>query len=669
MPNLSIKTKIVLTVGITVLLVNTLVAHQIWLVLNQLNRNINREKLVAIALSAASQVDLKKHEKIKGEEDILSPEYQKVQSVLQGIKNANPAVDDIYTMRKTDSPNVWQFVLGASETEDKNGNGSIEENETAVKIGEKYDVSKLAEMQKAFDLAIADEEINCDKWGCFFSGYAPIRDETGNALAIVGVDIKADDVVAYEKKTRLFIDFLAISLAIFYPLLIFLLIRTIIRPVYSIINGLDQYSDNLSHRIKIKSKDEFGLIAESFNRMAAEIENLYSGMEKKVREKTRELNDRMKELQQRKAEDEALLASIGEGMVATDWNGRIIAINKVAEKMLGCDGNKILGTSCEECFNIETLDGESVPLEKRPSHKVVISKKMATERYNFITSKNLKIPIIVTASPIIIKGRAVGAIMVIRDITKEVEIDRAKSEFVSLASHQLRTPLTTVNWYLEMIFDDPNLTNRQKNNLQEIYTANQRLIGLVGDLLNVSRLELGKFIIKISDFPIVEIIESVLKELVPFITDKKIKIAKKYQDAIPKMKSDDKLVRIVLQNIINNAVKYTPAGGTIDISVKMLSLSKKLENEYFEIKVADTGYGIPKDQQKFIFTKLFRADNVKQKETDGNGLGMYIAKSFVEKLGGSITFISKENKGTTFTIVLPVKSQSIEDMKKDSDSV
>ncbi|MES2437073.1 MAG: ATP-binding protein [Patescibacteria group bacterium] len=237
-----------------------------------------------------------------------------------------------------------------------------------------------------------------------------------------------------------------------------------------------------------------------------------------------------------------------------------------------------------------------------------------------------------------------------QNITKEREIDRAKTEFVSLASHQLRTPLSTINWYAEMLLagDAGKLTPDQTQYIQEIYTGNQRMVELVNALLNVSRIDLGTFAVEPEPTDITKISESLLTELIPMIKTREVMVDKKYAENIPLISLDPKLIRIVLQNLLTNAIKYTPPKGnvTIDISNNKSSL---------QIKVADTGYGIPKAQQSKIFSKLFRADNVREKETDGTGLGLYIVKSIIEQSGGKISFKSEENKGTVFTVTLPLK--------------
>ncbi len=257
-------------------------------------------------------------------------------------------------------------------------------------------------------------------------------------------------------------------------------------------------------------------------------------------------------------------------------------------------------------------------------------------------------------------GKPVKMVGVDFDITKEKQIDLAKTEFVSLASHQLRTPLTTIGWYTEMLLsgDVGNLNDEQKSYLKEVYTGNQRMVTLVNSLLNVSRIDMGTFAIEPRPTNLTELMAINVKEQRPQLEKKKITLVENYDPELPLVNVDPKLIGIVVQNLLSNAIKYTPEAGKIT-----LSLNKNQEAVTFA--VADTGYGIPADAHDKIFTKLFRADNVRAKETEGTGLGLYIVKSIVEQSGGKVWFESEENKGTTFYVFLPIRGVSAKPGNKE----
>lgn len=390
---------------------------------------------------------------------------------------------------------------------------------------------------------------------------------------------------------------------------------------------------------------------------AKELKRLYQTLEKKVLERT-------KDLEQTRAKNEAILTSIGDGLVVVDKGGKISYINKSFEEMLGWKAKEIIGKSMVEIVPREDLNGVEVLFKERILTQVLAGQKFVadlTNAFYYIRKDKSRFPASSIVAPVVLLGKIIGAVEVFRDITKEMEIDKAKTEFVSLASHQLRTPLSTVNWYTEMLLagDAGEVTLDQKKYLEEIYHGNQRMVDLVNTLLDVSRLELGTFIFESKPTDIVKLAQSVIDEQKLQIHEKKIKFLPSFEKDIPLMQADPKLLRIVIQNILSNSVKYTSDGGKIEVSILLdSSNSKKIRNKQRKnnilLKISDSGYGIPKNQQDKIFTKLFRADNVIGKDTEGTGLGLYIAKSIIEQARGKIWFESDENIGTIFYVSLPL---------------
>lgn len=237
-------------------------------------------------------------------------------------------------------------------------------------------------------------------------------------------------------------------------------------------------------------------------------------------------------------------------------------------------------------------------------------------------------------------------LVTIFDITDQKKLDQAKTEFVSLASHQLRTPVATVKWYIEMLLSDNigALSPKQNEYLKTVFKVNEEMIDLVETLLNVSRIEIGTIKIEPKSTDVIELTEGILMELSPQIEGKNINIEKQYDNNLKDVEIDPKLLRIVIQNLISNAVKYTRENGTVSIVFKE-SFGEKT------IVVSDNGIGIPEGQQDKIFTKMFRAENThKLVGASGTGLGLYLVKSMIEVMGGSISFVSKEDEGSIFTI-------------------
>ena len=351
------------------------------------------------------------------------------------------------------------------------------------------------------------------------------------------------------------------------------------------------------------------------------------------------------------------IESTSEQVVITDPDGTVVYANPATERITGFSVAEILGTK------IGSLWGDFTKLSFYESlwKTVTFDKKQFFGETSSTRKDGSVYDTHITASPVLNEANEIIFFVLLeRDITEEKKIDQAKTEFVSLASHQLRTPLSTINWYTEMLLDgDVGKLNKEQNQyLEEIYTGNQRMVDLVNSLLDVSRIELGTFTIEPEEIDLCVIASNAIKELQHVIKEKKLKFKDSYKD-IPLLNLDPKLTHMIFQNLLSNAVKYTPEKGTVTLTIT------RKETEVL-ITVNDTGYGIPENQQGKIFLKLFRADNVRQKDTQGTGLGLYLVKAIVEISGGSIRFESKENKGTTFFVTLPIVAVEINNKTKEA---
>lgn len=367
------------------------------------------------------------------------------------------------------------------------------------------------------------------------------------------------------------------------------------------------------------------------------------------------LVENYKKVEELKVKDEAILESVGDGLIAVDNDRKIMLINKVASDMLAWKTEDLIGKVITD-LRLEDEKGNLIPLERRPTTIALKTGEVTRVVYFFVKNDKTRFPMAITATPIKLNGKTIGLIEIVRDVTKEKEIDKAKSEFVSIAAHQLRTPLTTISWYTEMILngDKGEVPPDQKKYLEEVYRGNKTMIELVNTLLNVSRLELGTFNIQPEPLQIKDVAESVLLELKPQILSKKLSLDTNYDISLPVIFADPKLIRIILQNLLNNAVKYVGVEGRINLDINM-------QKSEVLIKVWNNGIAIPKEAQQKIFTKLFRDDLAKERVPDGTGLGLYIVKSIVESSGGKVWFESDEDKGTTFYVILPVEEPKNKD--------
>lgn len=230
------------------------------------------------------------------------------------------------------------------------------------------------------------------------------------------------------------------------------------------------------------------------------------------------------------------------------------------------------------------------------------------------------------------------------------EFDKLKSDFISVAAHQLRTPLSGVKWVLKLLLDGDlgELAENQRGMIKRGYETNEKMIQLVNDLLNVSRIENGKFGYKFEKNDFNKLLSTLMENIVLPSKERSINVElnNKLGDIEPFMFDPEKLL-IALQNIVDNAMKYTLPGGRVTIEVGR-------QGDYVQVKITDTGVGIPKADITKLFSKFFRAANVIHLQTDGSGLGLFIVKNIIIRHGGQIWVDSVEGRGTTFTVVVPM---------------
>jgi PAS domain S-box-containing protein len=354
---------------------------------------------------------------------------------------------------------------------------------------------------------------------------------------------------------------------------------------------------------------------------------------------------------EQQAEAEAIFTSIGDGAISTDEFGRITRVNPVGQQLLGYKEKELIGTWFPKKVLAVTFDDTPVNLIDRPITKAFLTGKPISEKLYYRRKNGQRVPVAINVSPIIVQGKPLGAIEVFRDITLEQEVDRMKSEFISLASHQLRTPLSAIKTYTHMLNDGymGELNEAQKNSLNTIIGASNRMNELISTLLNITRMESGTIAVTPKAFRLDQLAEEVIRELALMAGSKAIKLS---ASATPKtgitITTDHLILKEVLANLVSNAIKYTPEKGRVDVRVK-------IQDANAVIVVKDSGWGIPKFSQDQIFSKFFRAHNIVKRETTGTGLGLYLVKGLIDALGGEVWFKSREGKGTSFFISLPVK--------------
>ncbi|MFH1443998.1 MAG: ATP-binding protein [Candidatus Peregrinibacteria bacterium] len=404
--------------------------------------------------------------------------------------------------------------------------------------------------------------------------------------------------------------------------------------------------DHWEYQAAEKVTDEVGMLDSAIADMAHRLERGYEYLQSEVEKRTSELKEQY-------LKDRTILTSIHHGVVVTDQQGLIVDVNPMGVSIMGKErSEEVLGYPATELLPLSSHH-HSIAADQHPialclqSHAEV--RPQPQQQVSIERSDRTRVPVMFIVSPLLSGGQLLGAVAVFHDVTEERKLDYMKSEFISLASHQLRTPLSTISWYLELLQTDTQekLSPTQESYITEMCTASQRMVSLIDALLHVSKLEGGGVAAPVvQEVDLVTLVQDAAEDERSFAKERKISLELRAPDHLS-IATDPTFVQIILHNILSNAVKYSKSGGSIDVSLKQ-------SDKMVSITVQDTGLGIPQEEQRYLFTRLFRASNATKVDTTGSGLGLYISRMLAEQLKGKISFLSTEGKGTSFTLELPL---------------
>ncbi len=484
----------------------------------------------------------------------------------------------------------------------------------------------------------------------------PVTEAGGGHVVSMRYLLAYDSLANHMKAIYQRIAVADVLLMVFVIAIVIFFTSRLTRPLLRLTQVAEQIrGGNFDARGAYTAHDELGRLSDALNEMADKLKSYYQGLEAKVRERTSALESAQITLRANVQRDEALLASMGDGVVATDHDDNVVLINKAAEDLLKVKRDAVLGKPYAQMWSIEDEKQGPLPKAKHPFYRALHEGTYIKDTDHYAVRKDehgtelVRFPVSLNIAPVSLNGKTIGTINVFSDITHEKQVDRMKTEFISLASHQLRTPLSAIRWFTEMLVsgDAGNLEPQQKEFLDDIYDSTRRMNDLVNSLLNISRIESGRIIVEPRPTDLNELVQGVVNDLKAKTEAKRQTLIVNVHQGLPKINLDPHLIGQVYMNFLSNAVKYTPVGGEISVFI-----SRK-DDELIS-QISDNGYGIPKGQQDRVFQKFFRAANAVKVETDGTGLGLYLVKAIIESSGGRVWFESEEGKGSSFWFSLPM---------------
>ncbi len=353
----------------------------------------------------------------------------------------------------------------------------------------------------------------------------------------------------------------------------------------------------------------------------------------------------------------SIIVNFNDGVIVYDPNFKILIFNKAAERIFNLESNEIIG----QIISPDKIKEQKFNFLAQvifPSLAPLVVKRSDSGVYPQITDISLESPKaelrVITDRIIDSNGQLLGFVKLIHNRTREIELMKSKNEFISVAAHQLRTPLSGINWFFEEILKE-NLTENQKQMVDQGAAAMTKILKTVNDLLDISKIEEGKFGYKFENINIIEFIEDLLSQVNDFIKISNVKIYfdKPAEQSII-ISIDRNKLSMAFFNLIDNAARYNVKNGEIRIGIE-----KMKDESYILIKIKDTGVGIPKEEMPKLFGKFFRAENASKFFPEGTGLGLYIVKNIIKGHGGKIWAESELNRGSTFYFTLPTDQKLI----------
>lgn len=450
------------------------------------------------------------------------------------------------------------------------------------------------------------------------SGYTPIN-RTGWAVITVEPEVSLYDPVQDVYRTIMWV-FIACMLIV--VLLSYYFSRTLTRPLNKVVKGaLELGKGNLDTRISVKSNDEIGLLAQKFNTMADNLNHLISN----IQAQGTKLN--------------VVLNSVGEGIVAIDAEGRIVIANMSAAILAEELPISLTGRRFDEVFHL---------IKNNESFQLDLTSTQVYKEIIFMSPNRRLHYLDIFANKIKDDPDGITNIITLRDQTDERDLEMMKHDFVSMAAHELRTPITAIRGYLGLLAEDKTseLSDSGKNSIERARSSTNELVGLINNLLNVSKIEGGTLDMSYSKLDWVKTIKDAINDHHFGATEKNISLSYEGPEGDLVVMADELAIKEVINNLIANAIHYTQSDGHVTVVVGV-------EHDQVVTYIRDNGIGISPNATGRLFTKFYRVKSSIASGSGGTGLGLFISKSIVELHKGRIWVESAEGKGSTFAFSLP----------------
>ncbi len=451
---------------------------------------------------------------------------------------------------------------------------------------------------------------------------ARIDGSDGQPLGLVRVAVPLSVVEAEVSQIERTLWLVAIGLSLAGLLLTYLVVGRALRPVGTLTMAANAMAEgSYAHRVEVPGgRDELGALAHSFNHMSAEIE---------AREgQLREIVDRMS----------AVLGGMIEGVFAVDDEQRLLFANQAAGNLLGFQPELVQGHSLSAIVKNRMIQQVARDTLNNESGNVVRQLEIGDDGSNntVLAINGARLP----GDP------CPGAVLVMHDVSELRRLETLRQEFVANVSHELKTPLSAIMAYAETLRDDGMIDAANRTHfLQQIEDQAQRLAELIQDMLHLARIEAGHAKYEITTIQIGELVDNCMAAHEDTARSKQIVL--RIDPCQPAgVKADEEAIRQILDNLITNAIKYTPHGGEV-------SIRWQLEGGEVAIQVEDDGIGIPPEHQARIFERFYRVDKARSRELGGTGLGLSIVKHLAQMLGGSVSISSQPGEGSVFEVRLP----------------